>query len=76
MRQRKREREPATHDNQTYDSTCEHDQELSLSVLRDPKVNTQKSLVAANEKLQNDPAIDILIRSMFEEVEESDMANY
>ncbi len=36
-----------------------------LAVLRDPKVNTQKSLAAANEKLQNDPAIDILIRSMF-----------
>ncbi len=47
-----------------------------LAGLRDPKVNTQKSVAAANEKLQNDPAIDILNRSMFEEVEESDMANY
>ena len=47
-----------------------------LAVLRDPKVNTQKSLAAANEKLQNDPAIDTLISSLFEEVEGSDMANY
>jgi len=47
-----------------------------LAVLRHPKVNTQKSLAAANEKLQNDPAIDILICSMFEEVQELDMANY
>ena len=40
-----------------------------LAVFHDTKANTQKSLAAANEKLQNDPAIDTLISTMFEEVE-------
>ncbi len=40
MRQRKRERESASHDNQTYDSTCEHDQELSLSAPKRLRSNT------------------------------------
>ena len=38
--------------------------------------NSQECLAAALEKLENDPAIDSLISSMFQDLEVSDMAKY
>ena len=38
--------------------------------------NSQECLAFALEKLENDPAIDSLICSMFQDLEASDMANY
>ena len=61
---------------------CPNESELDastraqLAVLREPNVNSQESLAAAHEKLQNDPAIDTLISKVFEEIEGSDMANF
>ena len=45
-------------------------------VLREPMSNSQECLASALEKLENDPAINSLISSMFQDLEVSDMANY
>jgi len=37
---------------------------------------SQECLVSAEEQLENDPSIDSLIYSMFQDIEESDMATY
>ena len=47
-----------------------------LAVLREPMSTSQECLASALEKLENDPAIDSLICSMFQDLEVSDMANY
>ena len=47
-----------------------------LAVLREPMSNSQECLASALEKLENDPAINSLISSMFQDLEVSDMANY
>ena len=47
-----------------------------LAVLREPMSNSQECLASALEKLENDPAIDSLICSMFQNLDVSDMANY
>ena len=57
-------------------SELEASTRAQLAVLRDPMTNSQESLVIAHEKLENDPAIDTLICSLFKDVEGSDMANY
>ena len=47
-------------------SELEASTRAQLAVLRDPKMNSQESLATAHEKLENNPAIDTLICSMFE----------
>ena len=47
-----------------------------LAVLREPMSNSQECLASALEKLENDPAIDSLICSMFQDLDVSDIANY
>jgi len=37
---------------------------------------SQETLVSAEEQLENDPAVDSLICSMFQDIEESDIATY
>jgi hypothetical protein len=40
-----------------------------LAVLREPMSNSQECLASALEKLENDPAIDSLISSMFQDLQ-------
>ena len=47
-----------------------------LAVLREPMSTFQEYLASAVKQLENDPAIDSLICSKFQDLKESDMANY
>jgi len=42
----------------------------------EPMSASQESLASAVEQLENNPAINDLIHNMFQDLEESDMANY
>ena len=57
-------------------SELEASTRAQLAVLHDPMTISQESLATAHGKLENDPAIDTMISSVFEDIEGSDMANY